>query len=33
MYDTNMGRILMSGCLVVYLVSYVLAKKILDIEI
>ena len=33
MYGTNMGRILMSGCLVVYLVSYVLAKKILDIEI
>lgn len=33
MYATNMGRILMSGCLAVYLISYVLAKKILDIEI
>ena len=33
MYNTNMGRMLMSGCLAVYLISYVLAKKILDIEI
>ena len=33
MYNTNMGRMLMSGCLAVYLISYVLAKKILDIEV
>lgn len=33
MYGTSMGRVLMSGCLAVYLISYVLAKKILDIEI
>jgi len=33
MYGTNMGRILMSGCLIVYLISYILAKKILEIEV
>lgn len=33
MYGTGMGRILMSVCLVVYLVSYVMAKKILEIEV
>lgn len=33
MYGTGMGRILMSGCLIVYLISYILAKKILEIEV
>lgn len=33
MYGTSMGRILMSGCLVTYLVSCMLAKKILEIEV
>ncbi len=32
MYGTGPGRIMMSGCLVAYLVSYVMAKKILAIE-
>ncbi len=33
MYGTGLGRLLMSVCLAVYLVSYVLAKYILEIEI
>ncbi|MCI8659756.1 MAG: type II secretion system protein F [Lachnospiraceae bacterium] len=33
MYGTGMGRILMSICLVMYLISYVTAKKILEIEV
>lgn len=33
MYGTSLGRILMSGCLLVYLVAYGMAKKILSIEI
>jgi len=32
MYGTGLGKMLMSGCLAVYLVSYVMAKKILAIE-
>ncbi len=33
MYGTGLGRILMSSCLAVYLISYILARKILDIEV
>lgn len=33
MYETVMGRVLMSGCLLVYLGSLVLSKKILKIEV
>lgn len=33
MYGTRMGRVLMSGCLFVYLVSFVLSRKILRIEV
>lgn len=33
MYGTGLGRMLMSGCLVVYLAAYVLAQKILAIEV
>lgn len=33
MYGTELGRLLMSGCLGLYLVSYGLSKKILAIEI
>lgn len=33
MYGTSMGRMLMSGCLAVYLASFLLAAKILDIEV
>lgn len=33
MYGTLLGRVLMSGCLVVYLISFLLAAKILDIEV
>lgn len=33
MYGTGLGRMLMSGCLVVYLTAYVLAQKILAIEV
>ena len=33
MYGTSMGRVLMSSCMAIYLVSYILAKKILDIEV
>ena len=33
MYGTGMGRVLMSGCLIAYLISYILAKRILEIEV
>lgn len=33
MYETSLGRILMSGCLAVYLTAYILANKILEIEV
>lgn len=33
MYGTSLGRTLMSCCLAVYLTAYILAKKILDIEV
>lgn len=33
MYQTGLGRILMTGCLVVYLTAWILAKKILEIEV
>lgn len=33
MYGTGLGRMLMSGCLVVYLVAYGMAQKILAIEV
>lgn len=33
MYGTGLGRGLMSGCLVVYLISYAAAERILEIEI
>lgn len=33
MYGTGMGRMLMSGCLAAYMVSFVLAEKILAIEV
>lgn len=33
MYETNLGRALMSVCLVVYVVSFLMARKILDIEV
>lgn len=33
MYGTSLGRVLMTGCLITYLVSFVLAKKILAIEV
>lgn len=33
MYGTGLGRVLMSGCLVVYLAAYVMAQKILAIEV
>lgn len=33
MYQTLMGRVLMSVCLCVYLISYVLSEKILTIEV
>lgn len=33
MYGTMMGRVLMSVCLLVYLISFLLAKRILDIEV
>lgn len=33
MYGTGLGRMLMSGCLVVYLAAYILAGKILSIEV
>lgn len=33
MYQTALGRVLMSVCMVIYLISYVLSKKILAIEI
>lgn len=33
MYDTGLGRMLMSGCLAVYLAAYVLAQRILEIEV
>ena len=32
MYGTGLGRVLMSGCLAVYLAAFCLARKILDIE-
>lgn len=32
MYGTDLGRVLMSGCLAAYLVAYGLAEKILSIE-
>jgi tight adherence protein B len=33
MYETGLGRILMSICLVVYIIAYILAGKILAIEV
>lgn len=33
MYRTGLGRIVMSGCLVIYLISFLLAERILDIEV
>lgn len=33
MYGTGLGRMLMSGCLAVYLVSFLMAQKILAIEV
>ncbi|MCD8371402.1 MAG: type II secretion system F family protein [Clostridiales bacterium] len=33
MYGTSLGRIVMTGCLAAYLASFVMAKKILDIEV
>lgn len=33
MYGTSLGRILMSGCLAVYLTAYLMAKRILEIEV
>ena len=33
MYGSSLGRVLMSGCLAVYLISYILAKRILEIEV
>ncbi|MGL5435900.1 MAG: type II secretion system F family protein [Lachnospiraceae bacterium] len=33
MYETGLGRILMTGCLITYLIAFVLARKILDIEV
>lgn len=33
MYGTGLGKILMSACLVVYLAAYVMAQKILAIEV
>lgn len=33
MYGTGLGRMIMSGCLVVYLAAYGLAQKILTIEV
>lgn len=33
MYGTGLGRMLMSGCLVVYVISFVMAQKILAIEV
>lgn len=33
MYTTLLGRVLMTGCLLVYLASVWLAQKILDIEV
>lgn len=33
MYGTGLGRILMTGCLAVYIISFVLAQKILAIEV
>ncbi len=32
MYGTGLGRLLMSGCMVVYVAAYLIAEKILDIE-
>lgn len=33
MYQTGLGRILMTGCLAVYLAALILARKILEIEV
>lgn len=33
MYDTSLGRLLMSLCLGIYLVAFIMAKKILEIEV
>ena len=33
MYGTGLGRILMTGCLAVYLVSFLMARRILAIEV
>lgn len=33
MYGTGLGRMLMTGCLVVYLISFLMAQKILAIEV
>ena len=32
MYETVLGRLIMTGCLAVYLLSMVLSRKILDIR-
>lgn len=33
MYETIMGRVLMSGCLITYMISYFMSWKILDIKV
>lgn len=33
MYGTGLGRVLMTGCLAVYLTAYIMAKRILEIEV
>ncbi|MEW4411506.1 type II secretion system F family protein [Clostridium sp. AN503] len=33
MYGTGMGRILMTGCLITYLISFLMARRILAIEV
>lgn len=33
MYTTGFGRLLMTGCLVVYVIAYILAQKMLAIEV
>lgn len=33
MYQTMFGRMLMTGCLVIYLIAFILARKILEIEV
>lgn len=33
MYGTGMGRLLMTGCLITYLISFLMARRILTIEV